>query len=110
MIDGLARTLVLQGIGEVIAKLVIPLVPGPVVGLVLMLAFLTWRGEVLEGVVLVSAGFMRYLGVLFVPAGGGVMLFCPYLQRQALAIAVALVGSVVATVAVERTIGRSIQP
>lgn len=100
MIDGLVRILIFQGIGEVITKFFVPLVPGPVIGLLLLLAFLTWRGGVPEGVELVSAAFMRYLGVLFVPAAVGVVLFWPHLQRQALAIAVALVVSVVATLAV----------
>jgi holin-like protein len=106
MIDGLVRILVFQGIGEVIAKFVIPLVPGPVVGLVLLLAFLVWRGGVPEGVELVSSAFMRYLGLLFVPAAVGVVLFWPHLQRQALAVAVALVGSVVATVAVAALVAK----
>src|SRR3990172_8164767 len=83
MIDGLVRILVFQGIGEVIAKFVVPLVPGPVIGLVLLLAYLARRGGVPEGVELVSAAFMRYLGVLFVPAAVGVVLFWPHLQRQA---------------------------
>ncbi|HEY7741849.1 MAG TPA: CidA/LrgA family protein [Burkholderiales bacterium] len=99
MIDGLVRLLLFQGIGEVIAKFLVPLVPGPVIGLVLLLAFLVWRGSVPEGVELVSAAFLRYFGLLFVPAAVGVVLFWPQLQRQALAIAIALVVSVVATVA-----------
>ena len=99
MIDGLVRILIFQGIGEVIAKFAVPLVPGPVIGLVLLLAFLTWRGGVPEGVELVSSAFMRYLGVLFVPAAVGVVLFWPQLRQQVLAIAVALVVSVIATIA-----------
>ena len=106
MIDGLVRILLFQGVGEVIAKFVIPLVPGPVIGLVLLLAFLVWRGRVPEGVDLVSSAFMRYLGVLFVPAAVGVVLFWPHLQRQALAIAVALVVSAVATVAVSALLAK----
>jgi holin-like protein len=99
MIDGLVRILLFQGIGEVIAHFVLPLVPGPVVGLVLLLAFLVWRGRVSQGVELVSAAFVRYLGVLFVPAAVGVVMYWPHLRQQALAIAVALVVSVVATIA-----------
>jgi holin-like protein len=49
---------------------------------------------------------MRYLGVLFVPAAVGVVLFWPHLQRQALAIAVALVASVVATIAVAALVAK----
>ncbi|HEY7656421.1 MAG TPA: CidA/LrgA family protein [Burkholderiales bacterium] len=106
MIDGLVRILLFQGTGEIIAKFFLPLVPGPVIGLVLLLAFLAWRGGVPEGVELVSAAFMRYLGVLFVPAAVGVVLFWPHLQRQALAIAVALVASVVATIAVAALVAK----
>ena len=106
MIDGLVRILVFQGIGEIITEFVFPLVPGPVIGLLLLLAFLVWRGKVAEGLDLVSSAFMRYLGVLFVPAAVGVVMYWPHLQRQALAISVALVVSVVATIAVSATIAR----
>ena len=106
MIDGLVRILLFQGIGEVIAKFMVPLVPGPVIGLVLLLAYLAWRGAVPEGIELVSAAFMRYLGVLFVPAAVGVVLFWPHLQRQALAIVVALIISAVATVAVSALLAK----
>jgi len=106
MIDGLVRILLFQGAGEVIAKFVVLLVPGPVIGLVLLLAYLAWRGGVPEGVELVSSAFMRYLGVLFVPAAVGVVLFWPHLQQQSLAIAVALVVSAVATVAVSALLAK----
>ena len=87
MIDGLVRILLFQGIGEVI-------------GLVLLLGYLVWRGAVPEGVELVSSAFMRYLGLLFVPAAVGVVMYLPHLRQQALAITVALLVSVVATIAV----------
>jgi holin-like protein len=106
VIDGLVRILLFQGIGEVIAHFLLPLVPGPVVGLVLLLAFLVWRGRVSDGVELVSAAFVRYLGVLFVPAAVGVVMYWPHLRQQALAIAVALVASVVATIAVSALIAK----
>jgi holin-like protein len=110
MIDGLVRILLFQGIGEVVAKFVLPLVPGPVVGLVLLLAFLVWRGVVPDGLELVSSAFMRYLGVLFVPAAVGVVMYWPHLMQQALAIVVALVGSVLATIAVSALIAKLLAP
>ena len=106
MIDGLVRLLLFQGTGEVIAKFLVPLVPGPVIGLVLLLAYLVWRGGVPESVELVSAAFLRYFGLLFVPAAVGVVLFWPQLQQQSLAIAVALVVSAVATVAVSALLAK----
>ena len=108
MIEGLVRILLFQGIGEIIGRFLLPLVPGPVIGLVLLLAFLVWRGQVHEGVELVSSAFMRYLGLLFVPAAVGVVLFLPHLQRQAAAIVVALLFSVIATIAVSALIAKAL--
>jgi holin-like protein len=106
VIEGLVRILLFQGLGEVIGHFLLPLVPGPVIGLTLLLAFLVWRGEVSESVDLVSSAFMRYLGLLFVPAAVGVVMFWPHLQRQAAAIAVALIVSVIATIAVSALIAK----
>jgi len=100
MIDGLVRILLFQGLGEIIARFALPLVPGPVIGLVLLLGLLAWHRGVPEEVELVASTFVRYLGVLFVPAAVGVVMYWPHLQQQALAIAVALIASVVATIAV----------
>ena len=106
MIDGLVRILLFQGIGEVVGRFAVPLVPGPVIGLVLLLAYLVWRGAVPDGVELVASAFLRYLGLLFVPAAVGVVLYWPHLRQQALAITVALVVSVVATIAVSALLAK----
>jgi holin-like protein len=106
MIEGLVIILAFQGLGEIVTHFVLPLVPGPVIGLVLLLMFLVLRRQVPAGLDLVSTAFMRYLGVLFVPAAVGVVTYWPHLQRQALPIAVSLVVSVVATIAVSATIAR----
>lgn len=100
MIDGLVRILIFQGIGEVVAEFLLPLVPGPVIGLVLLLLFLIARGTVAPGLALVSSAFMRYLGVLFVPAAVGVVMYWPQLVDQGFAIIGALILSVLATIAV----------
>jgi holin-like protein len=110
MIDGLVRILLFQGIGEVLAEFLLPSVPGPVIGLVLLLAFLVWRGAIAEGLELVSSAFMRYLGVLFVPAAVGVVMYWPHLMQQALTIVVALVASVLATIAVSALIAKLLAP
>lgn len=110
MIDGLVRILLFQGIGEAVAEFLLPLVPGPVIGLVLLLLFLIWRGAVAPGLDLVSTAFMRYLGVLFVPAAVGVVMYWPHLVDQGYAIAVALLVSVLATVAVSALIAKLLAP
>ncbi len=100
MISGLVQILVFQGIGEIVAHFALPLIPGPVIGLVLLVAFLALRkgaGAELEGV---AGAFSQHFGLLFVPAAVGVVVFWPHLKQHAVAIVAALVVSVVLTVAV----------
>lgn len=100
MIGGLVQILLFQGIGEIISKVVIPLIPGPVIGLLLLLGWLAIRKGVSENVDAVATTLVQHLGLLFVPAAVGVVLFWPQLKAQALPVVAALVGSVVLTVAV----------
>jgi len=55
---------------------------------------------------MVADGFSQHLGLLFVPAAVGVVLFLPQLKANALAIISALVGSVVLTIAVSAVVAR----
>jgi putative effector of murein hydrolase LrgA (UPF0299 family) len=57
---------------------------------------------------MVADGFSQHLGLLFVPAAVGVVLFLPQLKANALAIISALVGSVVLTIAVSAVVARSL--
>ena len=100
MISGLVQILLFQGLGELITHFLLPLIPGPVIGLVLLLAFLALRKSVNASLDDVAGTFSRHFGLLFVPAAVGVVMFWPHLKAHALAIAVALVASVVLTVAV----------
>jgi holin-like protein len=100
MIAGLLQLLVFQGLGELLAHFVVPAVPGPVLGLLLLLGWLRLRGRVAPGLDLVSGAFSRHLGLLFVPAAVGVVMFLPQLRAHLPALTVTLVLSVVATIAV----------
>ena len=88
---GLAWLLVFQSIGEVLSRgLSLPL-PGPVVGLVLLLVCL--RFELVREPVSECAGFLlSHLSLLFIPVGVGVMthlaLLAQYGGRMLLVIAV----------------------
>ena len=98
MISGLVQILLFQSIGELISKFLLPTLPGPVIGLVLLVLWLVLRKGVNAELALVADGFSQYLGLLFVPAAVGVVLFLPQLQANALAIISALVGSVILTI------------
>jgi len=98
MISGLVQILLFQSVGELVSKFLLPTLPGPVIGLVLLVLWLVFRKGVNTELALVADGFSQYLGLLFVPAAVGVVLFLPQLQANALAIVSALVGSVILTI------------
>ena len=77
---GLAWLLVFQSIGEVLSRgLSLPL-PGPVLGMTLMLAGL--RFELVRAPVGECAGFLlQHLSLLFVPVGVGVMTHLALLSQ-----------------------------
>jgi len=98
MISGLVQILLFQSIGELASKFLLPTLPGPVIGLVLLVLWLALRKEINAELAMVADGFSQYLGLLFVPAAVGIVLFLPQLQANALAIISALVGSVILTI------------
>jgi holin-like protein len=55
MIQGLVQILIFQALGELISKFAMPFIPGPVIGLVLLLAFLSLRGHVPASIDLVGS-------------------------------------------------------
>jgi putative effector of murein hydrolase LrgA (UPF0299 family) len=100
MIKGLVQLFIFQALGELLSKFQFPFMPGPVLGLVLLLAYLTVRGHLPDSIDLVGSGILQHLGLLFIPASVGVVLYLPILQTHAWAIAATLVVSVLATIAV----------
>jgi len=110
MISGLVQILLFQSLGELISKFVLPTLPGPVIGLVLLIIWLVMRKEINSELALVADGFSQYLGLLFVPAAVGVVLFLPQLKANALAIISALVGSVILTIATSALVVRFLSP
>ena len=99
MIKGLVILLLYQGAGEVLARGLSSPVPGPVLGLVLLLTSLLWRKRTDPDLQSVANGLTSHLGLLFVPAAVGVVSFLPLLKGHMLAILLALVLSVVLAMA-----------
>ena len=106
MIFGLVQILLFQCLGELVSKFLLPTLPGPVIGLILLVLWLVLRKGVNAELAMVADGFSQYLGLLFVPAAVGVVLFLPQLKANALAIISALVGSVVLTIASSALVAR----
>lgn len=94
MITGLTWLLACQVVGEVVVRVLDVPVPGPVVGMLLLLVLLRIRDAGDDaGVVRAGQGLLRHLQLLFVPAGVGVIAYAATIRDNALPLAVALAGS-----------------
>ncbi len=95
MLNALTLLILCQFVGEIAARgLALPL-PGPVVGLLLLLAGLILRERITrrgpgQELKATAAGLLGNLGLLFVPAGVGVVTQLDVLGRNWLPIAVAI--------------------
>jgi holin-like protein len=91
-LQGLALLLVLQTAGELIVRaLGLPL-PGPVLGLVMLLPLLAWP-PVAQRVESVAAVLLQHLSLLFVPVGVGVIVHLGALAPLGWKLAVVIVSS-----------------
>lgn len=95
MVPALVTILCFQLAGEVLSRgLDLPL-PGPVVGLVLLLAAMRLRPGLADWLRPVGQGVLAHLSLFFVPAGVGVVAHLPLLREQGLALLAAIVASTV---------------
>ena len=90
MLEALTLILACQLLGEVTVLVTSLPVPGPVLGMLLLLAWLFLRGGVADGVGQAADTLLGHLSLLFVPAGVGVLLHWERVRDQWLAIAAAL--------------------
>ena len=74
MIPGLVKLFLFQAVGELVSNFLIPFIPGPVIGLVLLLAFLVIRRRLPADIDTVGSTILQHLGLLFIPASVGVIL------------------------------------
>ena len=115
MLPGLFALLACQLAGEVIARgLGLP-IPGPVIGIVLLLIVLTIHGRISrpeaaeQGDVAKAAdGLLANLGLVFIPAGVGISQHYKLIFDNGLALVAALVISTVLTLIVAVGVFRSV--
>lgn len=108
MLLSLAVLLLFQCLGEGISYLFGLPVPGPVVGMLLLLAFLIARpraAEVIEGT---ANELLRHLSLLFVPAGVGIMVSASALKGSLVAIVLAIIVSTTLSIAVTALVMRAL--
>jgi holin-like protein len=95
----LALLLAFQLVGEAITFALGLPVPGPVLGMTLLLAAVALRRELLRLLQPTARVLLMHLSLLFVPAGVGVMVHSARLATEGVAIVVAIVVSTVLALA-----------
>jgi holin-like protein len=93
MIGAIAILLIYQLVGETLSFALGLPVPGPVIGMALLLATLALRPTLLATVKSTGTTLLSHLSLLFVPAGVGVMVHFARLSDEGVAIVAAVVGS-----------------
>ncbi|MDD2815034.1 MAG: CidA/LrgA family protein [Thiotrichaceae bacterium] len=100
MLLGISILLICQLCGEVLVRLLNFPVPGPVVGMVLLLIVLIIKGSVPKSVQTVGDALLNNIALLYVPAGVGLMEHFKLISKGWLVISIALVVSTIVTMAV----------
>jgi putative effector of murein hydrolase LrgA (UPF0299 family) len=95
VIPALTLILLCQLAGETVTRALGLPVPGPVLGMGLMLALLAASPRIRTALVPAAEGILRHLSLFFVPAGVGIVAHLDRLGSQALALGAAILGSTV---------------
>ena len=98
MIEEVARLVFCLAAGEGLARAAALPIPGAVIGLVLLYANLSWLGRVPDSLGSLADGILKNLGLLFVPAGVGIIAYLHLLRSDLAAIVAAILVGTVATI------------
>jgi holin-like protein len=97
VLRGLTWLIVFQLFGTAIHELFLPMLPGPIIGLLCLLGWLMYRGEVPQPIEMAASSLLRYLPLLLVPPAVGVMVYASVIAQHFWAIVGALGLSVTAS-------------
>ncbi len=100
MIRGLAILLIFQSIGEVATRFIHGLIPGPVIGMILLLVFLIVKKKIAPSISTAADGLLAHLAIFFIPAAVGVMLYVSELASAGAAWLLAILLSTAASMAI----------
>ncbi len=99
LLRGLTWLVLFQLLGTAINHLFLSVLPGPIIGLLLLLVYLISRGQVGEPLSLAASSLLRYLPLLLVPPAVGVMVYAKDIAADFWAIVGALVLSLLLSMA-----------
>ena len=92
MLEQIARVMFWLCVGEVAARSGLLPLPAPVTGLMLLYAELAVRGKIPDDLGVLADRLLQFLGMLFVPAGVGVIAHLNVFKTEALPILAAVIG------------------
>lgn len=82
LLRGMTWLVLFQLLGTGLNVWLLPVLPGPIIGMVLLLVFLVWRGEVDAPIAEAASGLLRYLPLLLIPPAVGVMAYAKTLAAD----------------------------
>jgi holin-like protein len=94
------RVLICLCAGEILSGVGVLPFPGPVIGLVLLLANLALIGEVPHQLGRLADNVLAVLGMLFVPTGVGLLTYTHLLRTEFVPIAASILGGTLVTIVV----------
>jgi holin-like protein len=97
MLEQIARVLFWLSVGEIAARSGLLPLPAPVTGLILLYAELAIRGKLPDDLSVLADRVLQFLGMLFVPAGVGVIAYLDILESEAMPIFTAVIGGTAIT-------------
>jgi len=99
LLRGLTWLVLFQLLGTALNHLFVPVLPGPIIGLLLLLIYLLVCGQVSEPLNDAAKSLLRYLPLLLVPPAVGVMVYAADIAADFWAISGALVLSLLISMA-----------
>jgi holin-like protein len=108
MLEQIARVLCWLCVGEIAARSGILPLAAPVTGLILLYAELSVRGELPDDLGVLADRVLQLLGMLFVPAGVGVIAHLNVLKAEAIPIFAAVIGGTAITLVVTTVVATRI--
>jgi holin-like protein len=109
MLNTILTLLVFQTIGEgLVYALGLP-VPGPVIGMVLLLGYLVWKKDEAVKLAPTSSKLLAHMSLLFIPASVGIIVHIHRIIDEWIPIAVALIVSTVASMMVTAAVIRKLK-
>jgi holin-like protein len=97
VLEQIARVMFWLCVGEIAARSSLLPLPAPVTGLMLLYVELAVRGKIPEDLGVLADRLLQFLGMLFVPAGVGVIAYLNVFKTEALPILAAVIGGTAIT-------------